>query len=169
MTQHRRTLDELLAVLLPEAVAAETILVLQHGWLLRGAIRSVLREAGYRVMESDSTSEALRLIEGEEVHILVADVTDPVIARWMGMTLRSGALVEIGVVGLVGAAMRGTPGQWLLDELDGTLRKPVSPQALLAEVGRQVTAQRLRRASSRQETAWGSDQAPPRAPQRRAG
>ena len=56
---------------------AARILVVDDDMLLRKMVRYVLQEAGYDVAAVDSAAAAMRLLEREEVHLVILDVNMP--------------------------------------------------------------------------------------------
>jgi CheY-like chemotaxis protein len=62
---------------LPRGSADERILIVEDDPSVREIAAEAVRELGYTVFESDSASEALRILEVEDIHLLMTDIVMP--------------------------------------------------------------------------------------------
>ncbi|RYZ07510.1 MAG: hybrid sensor histidine kinase/response regulator [Myxococcales bacterium] len=121
---------------LPPSAGTETVLVVEDEHQVRNLIASVLRRAGYQVVEAEDGRAALAASEAHEgcIHLLLTDVIMP---HMDGVEL-SRALIrqrpETKALFLSGYTENAMSRHGALDETLTLLAKPISPQDLLREV-----------------------------------
>lgn len=57
---------------------AKTILIVDDSPSLRLIVNSILTEAGYEIIEAGNGQEALALLDGRKIHLILSDVNMPV-------------------------------------------------------------------------------------------
>jgi two-component system chemotaxis response regulator CheY len=57
---------------------AKTILIIDDSASLRQVVKIALAGAGYEVLEAGNGQEALKLLDGRKIHLIVSDVNMPV-------------------------------------------------------------------------------------------
>jgi two-component system chemotaxis response regulator CheY len=57
---------------------AKTILIIDDSISLRQVVKMALSGAGYDVLEAGNGQEALKLLDGRKIHLIVSDVNMPV-------------------------------------------------------------------------------------------
>jgi CheY-like chemotaxis protein len=117
-----------------------TLLVVEDEPLVRMLTTFVLRESGFDVLEAGNGSEALEVLANEHhVDLVLSDVRMPVMdGMELSSRLRSShpglpILFFSGEAGLYGEALGGAR----------CLKKPLTPQELIAAVNEAITANRL--------------------------
>ncbi|MET0251452.1 MAG: response regulator [Novosphingobium sp.] len=110
------------------------ILLVDDDSSLRGLIRGFLVEQGYEVLEAESGAAMRRVLEDNEVHIIVLDVMMPVedglsIARSLANRRRDLGIIMVSALGTETDRIVG-----LEVGADDYLAKPVSPRELLARI-----------------------------------
>jgi PAS domain S-box-containing protein len=126
--------------LLPQAGAGECILIVEDEVAVRYMMKRALESTGYRVLEAGSTAEALNILNTGQISLVVADVIMP------GQSGRELAdqIAELrpGVPVLFTSGY--TDGEierrGLLEPGAAFLQKPVTPNALIRAVQRQLEA-----------------------------
>ena len=98
---------------------------------MRRLFRTVLAFAGYRVIEAGDGLDALRVLESDRPDVVVLDLDLPLIS---GQTVRRELSAQAHTRDIPVVIVTGSPGAH--DELEATclLRKPVSPERLIATV-----------------------------------
>lgn len=118
-----------------------SLLLVEDEPILRGLVAQFLRREGYRVAEAGDGLDALGLFE--EIGPFDAVVTDLMMPRMDGLEL-CGRLRSIAAdlpIVVCSAAFSTDPAQTLLDlGIDGFLRKPYHPEALLAQLSQELGA-----------------------------
>ena len=118
-----------------------TILVVEDDPDLRGAMRDVLELAGHVVVTAAHGAEALRVLEGLDVNVVVLDLDLPIMdgAEFLQRRMRSSRLSAIPVVVVSAWLDRvATP------TATARLLKPVSVDALQAALKKALGAKPLR-------------------------
>ena len=117
---------------LDSRVRRKTILLVEDHQDVREGFREILKWSGYQVREAGDGIEALRLIESEPPDVIVLDLSLPMLD---GMSLRQDVAAnsltrDIPVIVVTGSAVADA----LRSSVDAVLRKPVSPEWLLAAI-----------------------------------
>ncbi len=102
----------------------------------RRIFETVLRHHGFHVLLATGGDEALRLAQEHMPHLILMDLSIPVIDGWeCSRQLKANPNTRgIKVVALTAHAMRGDEERALAAGCDGYLSKPISPRKLVEEV-----------------------------------
>jgi CheY-like chemotaxis protein len=109
----------------------ETVLVVDDDADLRRMYRTALAFAGYRVLEAGDGLDALRLLEGDRPDVVVLDLDLPLIS---GQTVRQELAARAHTRDIPVVVVTGLPGEHEELKPGCVLRKPVSPDRLIATV-----------------------------------
>jgi two-component system cell cycle sensor histidine kinase/response regulator CckA len=114
----------------------ETVLLVEDEAQVRKLIRAVLSGAGYRVLDASDPLEALRISEHEsdEIDLLVTDVVMPTMNGRELAELLKRTRKHTKVLYLSGYTDDAIAHHGVLDPGIALLQKPVTPDALLAQV-----------------------------------
>jgi CheY-like chemotaxis protein len=119
-------------------MAVHKVLVVEDDADLRRMFRTALNFEGYEVLEVGDGLDALRLLAENDLDLVVLD---------LGLPLISGHVVLQDVAARahthdvpVVVVVTGTPGPHNLPQASCVLRKPVTPDRLLATVRRCITS-----------------------------
>jgi len=116
--------------------AAPVILLVEDDEPLRYALSRHLRRAGYRVLDTGSSIEAIGFLdEGRPVDLLVTDIVVP--GRPHGFALARMARLrrrDLRIIYLTG--LSSIPENELAGAAGAVLRKPIDPGRLVHEIGR---------------------------------
>jgi CheY-like chemotaxis protein len=119
-----------------EPEAAPVILLVEDDEPLRYALARGLRQAGYRVLDTGSSIEAIAFLDGgETVDLLVTDIIVP--GRPHGFALGRMARLrrrDLKIIYLTG--LSSLPEIELADAAGTVLQKPIDPDRLIDEIGR---------------------------------
>jgi two-component system cell cycle sensor histidine kinase/response regulator CckA len=131
------------------AKGSETVLVVEDEDGVRALIRSVLKRAGYAVVDARNGAEALRLVEAYsgEIHLVITDMVMP---RMTGGELakRLSALRPgIGLLFMSGYSDKAIGQHHPLDPEPPFLQKPFTPAALAEKVRERFDELRSERAA----------------------
>lgn len=107
----------------------------------RKIFETVLRRAGYGVLVATGGDEALLVARAELPHLILMDLSIPVIDGWeCTRRLKADpATSGITIIALTAHAMRGDEELARAAGCDGYLSKPISPRKLVEEVRQRLT------------------------------
>ncbi len=116
--------------------SGHTILIAEDNAEQRSLLASVLRGAGYRVVEAADGEEAVALVRSERPGLVLMDVTMPRTSGWNAVRVLKGdpetsRVPIIVITGLVGSWDRDAS---IAAGADDHIAKPVAPRQLLEEV-----------------------------------
>ncbi len=131
---------------------ATDILVVDHSRTIRRIVERTLRLEGYRVRTAESGDEALRLAEAERPSLVLVDSHLPPLGGGLdglGLVEALGRIDNLRTVPVVTMSARpAAPPSSGARELEGrvvdTIRKPFSPEALVAALASAVARAELR-------------------------
>jgi len=112
-----------------EHSAVGTVLVVDDDADLRRLFRMALALAGYEVIEAGDGLDALRLLEGHRPDAVVLDLDLPLFS---GHAVRQELAAQPHTRDIPVVIVTGLPGDHAELEADCMLRKPVSPDRLIA-------------------------------------
>lgn len=120
-------------------IAIATILLIDDEEQVRILFQVTLEEAGYRVLTAENGKHGLRLLERQEVDVILVDILMPDMDGLDLIALLRKTRPAIKIIAISG----GSGGGDYLDAAKGlgahaTLNKPFSPQALLEAVASQL-------------------------------
>lgn len=124
-----------------EETACQTVLVVDDDAQARMLFKATLEAAGYRVLVAESGLESLALLQSQAADLIIVDIFMP---EMDGLELIRHLRASDATCKIL--AMSGGVGEWDYLEVakrlgaSQTLRKPCPPQALLAAVRLQLTA-----------------------------
>jgi two-component system, cell cycle sensor histidine kinase and response regulator CckA len=121
---------------LPRPQASATILLVEDEAQVRKLIRTVLVNAGYRVLDAAGPLEALRLSEqfNDPIQLLVTDVVMPTMSGRELAELLKRTRQQTKVLYLSGYTEEAIAQHGVLDSSIALLQKPVTPDVLLEHV-----------------------------------
>lgn len=130
---------EPLAAVLPAVESnqnSETILVVEDEEVVRQLICAVLKDAGYFILEANCPSEAIRIVQQQDVpiHLIVTDVVMP---EMHGPALVQALLElqpQLKTLYVSGYSENDISDQGVIDRGLEVLQKPFKPQALIQRV-----------------------------------
>jgi two-component system, cell cycle response regulator DivK len=113
-----------------------TVLLVDDDTHNRKIFETVLRHAGFQVQVASAGDEALRSARAEPPHLILMDLSIPVIDGWeCTRQLKADEKTRgIQIIALTAHAMRGDEERALAAGCDGYLSKPISPRRLVEEV-----------------------------------
>jgi len=117
-------------------VGWETILLVEDEEIVRGLVCSVLQAEGYKVLEAEHGTEALRISEahGGPIHLLLTDVVMPQMSGKELAELLSPLRPDMQILYMSGYTDKTTLQQNALDRSEALLQKPFTPEILLSKV-----------------------------------
>jgi DNA-binding response OmpR family regulator len=120
----------------------KTILVVDRSQQDRGQLLELLTRYGYRVMETGAPPEALDILRGGEVDLLIVEVGTPgAVEETMIKEMRSTSSFEdVPVIVLATTEEVGDVASWVSSGCNDFLLKPVNPRLLFQRVQTLVEA-----------------------------
>jgi CheY-like chemotaxis protein len=108
-----------------------TILLVEHEVLVRMSLAEELRNAGYVVLEASNADEALDLLQGHPVRVVLSDIRMP--GRLDGVELAHAIRVQHPEIKIVLASAQSfSAGHW--SDHDGFFPKPYDARRLLEHI-----------------------------------
>ena len=116
-----------------------TILCIDDEESIRGLLKATLEEAGYRVLTAEHGKHGLRLLEQEQVDLIIVDIFMPELDGFELIPLLRESYPASKIIAISGVSGEGNylDAARYLGAHD-TLKKPFSPQELLDTVGAQL-------------------------------
>ena len=116
--------------------SAYSVLLVDDDTHNRKIFETVLRHAGFQVRVASAGDEALKLAREAPPHLILMDLSIPVIDGWeCTRQLKADPHTRgIQIIALTAHAMRGDEERALGAGCDGYLSKPISPKKLVEEV-----------------------------------
>lgn len=116
--------------------AAPLILVAEDNEDNRIIATTMLRHSGYRVIEAETGSEAIRLAQSEHPALILMDVGMPDIDGWTAASAlkQDDATREILIVAFTAHALPADAEHALRVGCDGYIAKPIEPSRLVREI-----------------------------------
>jgi signal transduction histidine kinase/CheY-like chemotaxis protein len=121
---------------------SETVLLVEDDEQVRAAVRSVIRRAGYKVLDAANGADALIVSEqhGGRVHLLLTDVvmpriSGPELARRLG-----GTRPDMRVLYMSGYSREDLAQHGVREDEAQVLSKPIAPDVLLSAIGDRLDA-----------------------------
>lgn len=113
-----------------------TVLLVDDDIHNRKIFETVLRHAGFQVRLAAGGDEAMELIRKSRPHLVLMDLSIPIIDGWECTRLikANPETQAVQIVALTAHAMRGDEERALQAGCDGYLSKPISPKRLVEEV-----------------------------------
>ena len=120
----------------------KTILVVDRSQQDRGQLLELLTRYGYRILETGSPPEALDILRGGEVDLLIVEVGTPgAVEETMIKEMRSTSSFEdVPVIVLATTEEVGDVASWVSSGCNDFLLKPVNPRLLFQRVQTLVEA-----------------------------
>jgi DNA-binding response OmpR family regulator len=114
----------------------KTILVVDRSQKVRGQLAELLNRYGYNVLETGSPADAVEILHGGEVDLLVVEVgTKGAAEETMIKEMRATpALEDVPVIVLATAEEVGDVASWVSSGCNDFLLKPVNPRLLFQRV-----------------------------------
>jgi two-component system, cell cycle sensor histidine kinase and response regulator CckA len=113
---------------------SETILVVEDDSQVRTLVAKILRQRGYRVLESSGAAAALRIAENQSFDLLLSDVVMPEISGPELSRLLAAGRPDIAVLFMSGYAEHEIVHRGIVNPQVSLLSKPFSAEALLQSV-----------------------------------
>ena len=119
-----------------------TILLVEDNEDNRTVYATILRHAGYRVIEAIDGEEGVDKAGSEQPQLILMDISIPVIDGWEATRLlkRDLKTKHIPVVALTAHALASDRAKAIEIGFDGYLTKPCEPRAVLREINRLLEA-----------------------------
>ncbi|MFT5993015.1 MAG: signal transduction histidine kinase/DNA-binding NarL/FixJ family response regulator [Flavobacteriales bacterium] len=134
----------------------ETILLVEDNNIVRRVAETVLRRAGYEVLEACDGQEGLALVaEHGDIHLIISDVVMPRLGGYaMVMQIRA-TYPQMPVLFCSGYDLGEHPQDFVDDPWMDAIRKPFSPAELLGHARGLLDRSETQRSSSRLENSAG--------------
>mgnify|MGYP000094313715 CR=1 FL=1 len=123
-------------------MADKVVLLVEDNEDNRTVYRTILEHFGYRVIEARNGEEGIQLARGEQPHLILMDISIPVIDGWEATRILKSDPTTAGIpiVALTAHALAADRLKAQEVGCDGYLAKPCEPRRVVAEVERLIGA-----------------------------